>query len=91
MSEEIEPPFQITIMDDEPIEVKNPFSGRKATLTPVAVSVYDTIIGSELILTGAITVSRTKNQSDKNLIETIDKGKAWFIRHYPDEYMILLD
>ena len=53
----------------------NPYSGEKATLTPQAVAVYDTIKGAEM--TG-----------DYDLVR---KGLDWFIKHYPKEYGVLLD
>ena len=31
-------PFDCTVMDKEPVEVANPYSGEKATLTPQAVA-----------------------------------------------------
>ena len=42
-------PFDCTVMDKEPVEVANPYSGEKATLTPQAVAVYDTIKGAEML------------------------------------------
>ena len=41
-------PFDCVVMDKEPVEVANPFSGEKVTLTPQAVAVYDTIKGAEM-------------------------------------------
>ena len=37
-------PFDCVVMDKEPVEVANPYSGEKATLTPQAVAVYDTCL-----------------------------------------------
>lgn len=68
-------PFDCTIMDDEPVEVRNPFSGDSCTLTPEAVAVYDVVMGANLI----------------GDYKTVQKGVAWFRKHYPREYMILLD
>lgn len=68
-------PFDCMILDTEPVEVKNRFSGESCMLTPEAVAVYDTIMGSEMI-------------GDYN---TIRKGLDWFRKHFPAEYMILLD
>jgi len=68
-------PFDCIIMDKEPVEVANPFSGEKVMLEPDAVAVYDTIMGAELLEDFA----------------TSSKGKDWFRKHFPDEYMILLD
>ena len=55
--------------------VSNPFSGDFVTLTPDAVAVYDTIRGAEM--TGNYKIVR--------------KGLDWFRKHYPAEYMVLLD
>jgi hypothetical protein len=68
-------PFDCTIMDDEPVEVRNPFSGDSCTLTPEAVAVYDVVMGANLI----------------GDYKTVQKGVSWFRQHYPREYMILLD
>lgn len=68
-------PFDCTIMDSEPVEVTNPFSGESCMLTPEAVAVYDVVMGANLIEDYA----------------TVRKGVAWFRKHYAREYMILLD
>jgi hypothetical protein len=68
-------PFECTIFDKEPVEVKNPFSGETCMLTPEAVAVYDTIKGSEMF----------------GDYETVRKGLDWFSENFPKEYMILLD
>jgi hypothetical protein len=68
-------PFDCVIMDTEPVEVSNRFGGGSCMLTPEAVAVYDTIMGSELI----------------GDYKKMQKGLDWFRRNYPKEYMILLD
>jgi hypothetical protein len=68
-------PFDCTIMDSEPVEVRNPFSGDSCMLTPEAVAVYDVVMGANLI----------------GDYQTVRKGVAWFRKHYAHEYMILLD
>ena len=69
------PPFPVEIIDTKPVEVANPFSGEKVRLEPIAVAVYDCIKGAEMI-------------EDYNIVE---KGLEWFQKHYPKEYMVLLD
>ena len=56
-------------------EVSNPFSGEKCNLTADALSVYDTITGAEYL----------------QKYDTVRKGLDWFQKHYPKEYMVLLD
>jgi len=69
------PPFPVEVIDTKPVEVANPFSGEKVMLEPIAVAVYDCIKGAEMI-------------EDYNIVE---KGIEWFQKHYPKEYMVLLD
>ena len=80
MSEDIlnkvpNPPFPVEIMDKAPVEVENPYSGEKVMLEPIAVAVYDCIKGAEMM-------------QDYKLVE---EGIEWFQKHYPKEYMVLLD
>ncbi len=65
----------IMILDEEPVEVQNPFSGETATLSPEEVAVYDYIKGCELIGDYA----------------GVRKGLDWFSRQNPEAYMTLLD
>ena len=69
------PPFPVEIIDTKPVEVSNPYSGEKVMLEPIAVAVYDCIKGAEMI-------------EDYDIVE---KGIEWFQKHYPKEYMVLLD
>lgn len=68
-------PFEVTILDDEPVRVTNPFSGESCTLTPEATAVYDTVIGANMI----------------GDYKTVQKGITWFRKYFPAEYMVLLD
>jgi len=68
-------PFPCAILDDAPVEVRNPFSGASCMLEPDAVAVYDCITGANL--TGDY--------------KTVRKGLDWFRKHFPSEYMTLLD
>jgi hypothetical protein len=68
-------PFDCAVIDKEPVEVQNPFSGETCMLTPEAVAVYDVIKGSEMF----------------GDYETVRKGLDWFAKNFPKEYMVLLD
>lgn len=63
------------IVGTEAETVSNPFSGESVLLPADAVAVYDTIMGAQRF-------------SD---YKTVRKGLAWFRKHYPAEYMVLLD
>ena len=75
LNKEPNPPFPVEIIDTEPVEVANPYSGEKVTLQPTAVAVYDCIKGAEMM-------------EDYDMVQ---KGIDWFIEHYPKEYGVLLD
>ena len=82
LTKEPNPPFPVEIIDTKPVEVENPFSKQKVKLQPtavmlepIAVAVYDCIKGAEYM-------------EDS---ETMRKGIEWFQKHYPKEYMVLLD
>ena len=70
-------PFHILEENDPLLEVKNPFSGVTAKLTPEAEAVYSYIKGTE-----AMGLQQTKQ-----FVICLD----WFRKHYPEEYMTLLD
>jgi hypothetical protein len=65
----------IMILDEEPVEVQNPFSGESCMLDPEEVAVYDYLKGCELL------------QDYKG----VRKGLEWFMKKNPQAYMTLLD
>lgn len=65
----------IQVYDKEPVEVKNPFSGETATLSPEEVAVYDYIKGCELM----------------GDYDGVRRGLDWFMDTNADAYMTLLD
>lgn len=68
-------PFKDIVVGTESEIVKNPFSGESCLLSPEAVAVYDTIQGCEMF----------------GDWQGVRKGLDWFRKHYPEEYMVLLD
>ena len=77
-SKEYRIPFDVNLnldAKDKLIDVENRFSGLKASLPWFAVAVYDMIKGAEVT-------------QDYNLMEN---GLSWFSKHFPNEYMTLLD
>jgi len=68
--------------------VTNPFSGEKYELTNVELSMYDLIMGCQLMMemNGGIFSKRSiRLQNDMR------KGLDWFRKHNAKAYMILLD
>ena len=71
-------PFDVNLTldaQDKLIEVENRFSGATASLPWFAVAVYDMIKGAEVT-------------EDYDLMQN---GLSWFSKHFPNEYMTLLD
>ena len=71
-------PFDVDLTldpQDKLIEVPNRFSGEIAHLPWFAVAVYDLIMGAE----------RFEDY------KTVQQGCDWFAKHFPKEYMTLLD
>jgi len=68
-------PFECMVLDKEPQLVSNPLSGDSVMLEPDAVAVYDSIMGAQMF----------------GDYKTVRKGLDWFRKHFPREYMVLLD
>ena len=65
--------------------VKNPFSGEECELNNVELSMYDFIIGSQMVFEMAPkTVTPDK-------VKDFQKGLDWFRQHNASAYMTLLD
>ena len=68
-------PFQCQILDTEDVRIHNRFSGESVMLPPDAVAVYDVLMGAEML----------------GDYKSVRKGLDWFRKHFPAEYMVLLD
>ena len=65
--------------------VKNPFSGEECKLNNVELSMYDFIIGSQMVFEMAPqTVTEQK-------VKDFQRGLDWFRKHNAEAYMVLLD
>ncbi len=65
--------------------VKNPFSGEVYELNAVELSMYDFIIGSQVVFEMA------PNTITEQKIKDFQKGLSWFRSNNPSAYMVLLD
>tara|TARA_R110001583_G_scaffold12670_4_gene55985 strand:+ start:5751 stop:6011 length:261 start_codon:yes stop_codon:yes gene_type:complete len=64
-------------------EVRNPFSGDTCLLTAVELSMYDFIMGANMVM--EMGVGR------KGIVNDLRKGLEWFRTNNPSAYMTLLD
>jgi hypothetical protein len=66
-------------------EVRNPYSGEKIELTAVELSMYDFVMGANMVYEmGGLSV-------DGKILKDLRKGLDWFRQYSPKAYMVLLD
>ena len=63
--------------------VTNPFSREKIYLNRTELSIYDFIMGAQMLF--------DMEMSDKSILKDFHKGLDWFRKNNPKAYMILLD
>tara|TARA_R100001129_G_C5208169_1_gene215877 strand:- start:292 stop:549 length:258 start_codon:yes stop_codon:yes gene_type:complete len=63
--------------------VKNPFSGEEYRLNAEELSMYDFIMGTQMMFDMGLR--------DEKIIDEFDKGLRWFSKNNIEAYMILLD
>ena len=83
MTKKIKLPFECEVLE-HPEVIKNPYSGESIELQPDAVAVYDCIKGAEYLAQGI-------DDGGHPLWVKVREGLDWFRKHYPKEYMVLLD
>ena len=83
MIKKIKLPFECEVLE-HPEVIKNPYSGESIELQPDAVAVYDSIKGAEYLAQGI-------DDGGHPLWVKVRQGLDWFRKHYPKEYMVLLD
>jgi len=70
--------------------VTNPFSGDTYKLTNLELSMYDFIIGAQLMF--AIHQEKQPNRPlDRDIVDAFEKALSWFRRYNGKAYMVLLD
>ena len=66
-------------------KVQNPFSGESYELTGLELSIYDFIIGCQMVFESAPSTMTKKR------IDEFDKALNWFRVNNPEAYYVLLD
>ena len=69
----------------EGAEVTNPFSGESYELTGVELSLYDFIIGCQMVF------DSVPNSMTSKRIDEFQKALMWFRKNNPEAYYVLLD
>ncbi len=65
--------------------VANPFTGEEIELTNVELSLYDFIMGCNMLF------ERGSNRVNDEMIRDFDRALTWFRINNPQAYMVLLD
>jgi len=71
----IKMPFDCQIYPEKQVTIANRFTGQETSMPGYAAAVYDTIIGAE----------RFEDW------DTVRLGLDWFRKHFPEQYMVVLD
>ena len=74
----------------EGAEVRNPFSGETYELNGLELSMYDFIMGAQMIF-GTYQETQPNKPISKKLIKDFEKGLTWFRNNNPEAYYVLLD
>jgi len=65
--------------------VKNPFSGEECELNATELSMYDFIVGSQMVM------EMTPKMITPKMVKDFQKGLDWFRSNNSSAYMVLLD
>ena len=69
----------------EGAEVQNPFSGETYKLNALELSIYDFIIGCQMVF------DKSLYGRNEKMINDFQKGLTWFRVNNPEAYYVLLD
>jgi hypothetical protein len=65
--------------------VANPFTGEEIELTNVELSLYDFIMGCNMVF------AKASKRVNDDMIKDFDRALTWFRINNPQAYMVLLD
>ena len=71
--------------------VRNPFSGETYELNALELSIYDFVIGSNLVIEEAYDKKLQPSKRLKKITDDLYKGLRWFQENNAKAYMVLLD
>ena len=71
--------------------VQNPFSGESYELNALELSIYDFIIGANLVLEDAYDRQANPSKKLQKITKDLYKGLDWFRENNAKAYMVLLD
>tara|TARA_R100000458_G_C8193741_1_gene186569 strand:- start:352 stop:630 length:279 start_codon:yes stop_codon:yes gene_type:complete len=79
------------VVYDKGTTVTNPFSGEEYELSALELSIYDFIMGANIVLEEAYNKQEEPSDRLKKIHKDLYKGLDWFRKHNAEAYMVLLD
>ena len=79
------------VVYDKGTTVTNPFSGEEYELSALELSIYDFIMGANIVLEEACNKQEEPSDRLKKIHKDLYKGLDWFRKHNAEAYMVLLD
>ena len=81
-------PFDCQVYPDKQVTIANRFTGQKTSMPGYAASVYDTIIGAEMVATAE---DKKLGTGASPFWDVVRAGLDWFKQHFAAQYMVVLD
>ena len=79
------------VVYDKGTTVTNPFSGESYELNALELSIYDFIMGANIVLEEAYEKDVEPNDRLRKIYDNLHDGLDWFKEHNAKAYMVLLD
>jgi len=71
--------------------VTNPFSGESYKLNALELSIYDFIMGANIVLEEAYEKNVEPTDKMRKIYDDLHLGLSWFAKYNVNAYMVLLD
>ena len=88
---QIKPNWFSGVVYKEGTTVRNPFSGEEFKLNALELSIYDFIMGANIVLEEAFDNKVKPSKRLEKITKDLYKGLDWFKSNNVEAYMVLLD
>ena len=88
---QVKPKWFDGVVYQEGTTVRNPFSGETYKLNALELSIYDFIMGANIVLEEAFDNKVESNEKLDKIYDDLHLGLDWFKEHNAKAYMVLLD
>ena len=88
---QVKPTWFNGVVYQEGTTVRNPFSGETYKLNALELSIYDFIMGANIVLEEAFDNKVESNEKLDKIYDDLHLGLDWFKEHNAKAYMVLLD